>query len=153
MAETLLGCVCTVEGKDRNIIWRWFTDPGIRLPYPAPARAETSRMHVADLRAAASRRGNDDASSTLVDDLHRSSDEFARLWERHEVAHRGSSRIYVQHASVGLITLDVEPLVIPAQDQRLHIITPTVGGTGTHALAILNGLDPRVAHAHHEVVT
>ena len=150
MAEALLGCVCTVTGRDRNIIWRWFTDPETREPYPPQARADTGRMHAADLRAAAVRRGDDAASRTLIDDLHDASGEFARLWERHEVASRSSSRMYLRHPLLGEVELDVEPLLTPAEDQRMHIFTPPPGGAGHAVLAMLRDLDPALSHLSHE---
>ncbi|MEU3274434.1 helix-turn-helix transcriptional regulator [Saccharomonospora sp. NPDC006951] len=149
MAEALLGCVCTVRGRDRNIVWRWFTDAETREPYPPRARQEASRTHVADLRAATARRGDDEASRALVGELLRVSEEFARLWKRHEVARRHASRIHVCHPVAGLITLDSEPLLTPAEDQWLHIFTPTADSAGGRALRLLKKLDPALVHAHH----
>lgn len=117
--------------------------------YPHRMRAETSRMHTADFRAATVRRGDVPASRALIDDLHDASGEFARLWERHEVASRSSSRMYLRHPLLGEIGLDVEPLLTPAEDQRMHIFTPPREGAGHAVLAMLGDLDPATSHPSH----
>ncbi|MEV6523233.1 helix-turn-helix transcriptional regulator [Longispora sp. NPDC051575] len=133
MSEALFGTVCTVSPHGRNIVWRWFTDPLVRAAYPAEEHDHYSRLHVADLRAAAGRRGNDAASATLVRRLRAASPEFAELWELHEVGVRRSSRMRVLHPTVGLIELDFEVLLTPSEDQRLLVFTAPPG-TGNGAL-------------------
>ncbi|WP_067450605.1 helix-turn-helix transcriptional regulator [Actinomadura macra] len=149
MAEALFGCVCTVEEPDRNIVWRWFTDPFVRRAYPEDEHGDYARMHVADLRAAVARRGNDAVASALVERLHGASEEFTRLWERHEVAvHRGS-RMRVLHPEVGIIEFDAEALLTPAEDQRLFVFTPPPGTASIEALELLRVIGPETAHRSH----
>ncbi|QXJ23057.1 helix-turn-helix domain-containing protein [Actinomadura graeca] len=149
MAEALFGCVCTVVEPDRNIVWRWFTDPFVREAYPEDEHADYSRMHVADLRAAVARRGDDPVASALVERLHQASQEFTRLWERHEVAvHRGS-RMRVLHPEVGVIEFEAEALLTPAEDQRLFVFTPPPGTATIEALELLRVIGPETAHRSH----
>jgi hypothetical protein len=54
-------------------------------------------------------------------------DEFAGLWDRHEVAVRRQSRPRVQHPAMGLLELDGETLLPPAEDQRLVLLTAPPG--------------------------
>jgi transcriptional regulator with XRE-family HTH domain len=139
LAEAMFGCVCTVREPDRNIVWRWFADPVLRAAYPAEDHEAFGRMHAADLRAAVARRGGDAASSALLERLHRVSPEFTRLWERHEVAVRRSSRIRVLNPAVGLLELDYE--VLSAEDgQRLQLFTAPPGSATTDALQLLGVL-------------
>ncbi|MEU8149512.1 helix-turn-helix transcriptional regulator [Nonomuraea sp. NPDC048901] len=149
LAETLFGCVCRIEERDRNIVWRWFTDPFVRQAYPAEEHDRHSRLRVADLRAAATRRDYDQPSSALIDRLGAASEEFADLWQRHEVAVRRESRLRVIHPSVGLIEFDFEMLQTQAADQRLRLFTPPPGSKSIEALELLRVIGPETAHRSH----
>ena len=96
-----------------------------------------SRIHVADLRAAVAKRGNDAAATALVNRLRDSSTEFAALWDRHEVSVRRQCRIRVQHPAIGLIELDYEALLTPAEDQRLLLFTAPPGSPSVDYLELL----------------
>jgi hypothetical protein len=147
MAEALFGCVCTVKESDRNIVLRWFTDPVVREAYPAEERDHYSRVHVADLRAAVGRRKNDPVAAALVERLRAASEEFAALWELHEVAVRRGSRMRVIHPSLGPIEFDCETLLTPTEDQHLEVFTPPPGSGGTDYLELLRVLGPEHLHA------
>jgi len=127
MATALFGTVCSVQEDERNVIWRWFTDPVVRQAYSAEEHDHLSRVHAADLRVAVARRANDAASTELVKRLCAASGEFRTLWELHEVAVRRTSRMRVIHPSVGPINLDCQALLTPVEDQRLLIFTPPPG--------------------------
>ncbi|GAA0678151.1 helix-turn-helix transcriptional regulator [Kitasatospora atroaurantiaca] len=127
MATALFGTVCSVQEDERNVIWRWFTDPVVRQAYPAEEHDRLSRVHAADLRAAVARRGNDAESTALVKRLSAASREFTALWELHEVGVRRTSRMRVIHPTVGPINLDCQSLLTPVEDQRLLIFTPPPG--------------------------
>ncbi|WP_405763432.1 helix-turn-helix transcriptional regulator [Streptomyces sp. NBC_01420] len=144
LALALFGCVCTVAGEDRNIVVRWFTDPGVRGHFAAEEHEEQARQLVADLRAATARRGDDAASHSLVARLRSASPEFVALWDRHEVAVRRSHPYRLVHPDLGRIELDCEVLATPAVDQRLRIFTPPPGGTSV--LDELRVLGPRHRH-------
>ncbi|OLT23895.1 XRE family transcriptional regulator [Actinomadura sp. CNU-125] len=148
-ADALFGCVCTVDGPDRNIVWRWFTDPFVRSAYPAEDHERIARVHVADLRAAVARRGHDAAAAALVERLHGTGGEFTRLWERHEVAVRRTSRMRVLHPEVGAVEFDAEVLVTPAADQRLVVYAPPPGSRSVEALELLRVIGPESAHRSH----
>ncbi|MFI9598066.1 helix-turn-helix transcriptional regulator [Nonomuraea sp. NPDC052265] len=149
MAESLFGCSCTVEEPDRNIVWRWFTDPFRREAYPEEEHAERSRLHVADLRAAVVRRGNDEPARALVERLRRASPEFVSVWERHEVAVRRSSRMRILHPAIGAMEFDYEVLLAPAEDQRLLVFTPPPGSKTFEALELLRVVGPETVHRSH----
>jgi len=141
LAETLLGSICGTtphdHEQDHNIVWRWFNDPRVRAAFPAADHDEQSRLHVADLRAAVGRRGKDPAAAGLVERLRSSSTEFAQLWTRHEVAVRRDSRLRLVHPAVGLLELDTETLLTPAEDQRLVVLTAPPGTPTADRLALL----------------
>lgn len=141
MAEALFGSVCAVRKhdheQDHNIVWRWFNDPRLRAAYPEEEHLYYSRQYVADLRAAVARRGSDATATALVDRLRASSAEFASLWDLHEVAVRRRSRIKVQHPTIGLVELDAETLLTPAEDQRLLMFTAPPGTPNVDHLELL----------------
>ncbi len=140
VAEALFGCVCTVRDEERNIVWRWFTDSRVREAYPPDEREDCGRAHVADLRAAVTRRtaaSHEAAATELVERLHAASPEFTELWERHEVGVRRASRMRVRHAEVGDVELDCQSLLTPAADQRMLIFTPPPGTAAISHLELL----------------
>jgi transcriptional regulator with XRE-family HTH domain len=133
MAQVLLGAMCSVHPECRNITWRWFVEPVVREAYPPDEWAHYSRLHVADLRAAVARRGGDAESAALIRKLRTASQEFADLWDLHEVAVQRTSRMRVVHPEVGLIELECERLVTPTDDQLLVVFTPPPGtDTASH---------------------
>ncbi|RAJ87152.1 helix-turn-helix transcriptional regulator [Streptomyces sp. SID8367] len=150
LAESLFGCTCTVSGPDRNVVWRWFTDPFVREAYPPQEHERHGREHVADLRAAVARRGADDAPAlALVDRLRGTGAEFTALWELHEVAVRRGGRKRVLHPVTGPLEFDMEALLAPAEDQRLLVFTPPPGSTTVAALELLREAGPETAHRGH----
>ncbi|WP_030773635.1 MULTISPECIES: helix-turn-helix transcriptional regulator [unclassified Streptomyces] len=137
LARSLLGGVCTVSEHGRNVIWRWFADPAAREAYPPEEHDHYSRLHVADLRAAVARRGaGDPVAARLVDRL-RGVEEFAVLWDLHEVAVRRRSRMRVVHPVVGPVDLDCQVLLAQEEDQRLVLFTPPPGSDTADRLALL----------------
>ncbi|MFJ8743181.1 hypothetical protein ACIRL2_27850 [Embleya sp. NPDC127516] len=92
LALALFGCVCTVAEQDRNIVLGWFTDPDVRGRFAVEEHEEQARQLLADLRAATTRRGDDEASRSLVTRLRAASPEFTALWDRHEVPCVGRTR-------------------------------------------------------------
>ncbi|WP_218025188.1 helix-turn-helix transcriptional regulator [Nocardia jejuensis] len=149
LAEALFGCVCTIEEQDRNIVWRWFTDPRVRAAYPPDDHDHLSRVRVADLRAAATHRGYDRPATALIERLEAASAEFTALWNRHEVAVRRNHHVRVVHPTVGLVEFDFEILQTQASDQRLRLFTPRPGSAGVEALELLRALGPETAHRSH----
>ncbi|QKW20404.1 helix-turn-helix domain-containing protein [Kitasatospora sp. NA04385] len=149
LAEALFGCVCTVAEPDRNIVWRWFTEPAVREAYPAEEREPLGRLHVAELRAAATRRGFDPPTRALLDRLTTASPEFTDLWQHHEVAVRRTSRLRVVHPAVGPIEFDYELLQTQAADQRLRLFTPPPDVTDPGPLELLREIGPETAHRTH----
>ncbi|MFB8003051.1 helix-turn-helix transcriptional regulator [Nocardia sp. NPDC056000] len=149
LADALFGCVCEIEEGDRNIVWRWFTDPRMRAMYPAEDHDQLGGELVADLRAAAAHRGYDRPANALIERLEAASDEFAARWQRHEVALRQGHRVRVIHPTVGPIEFDFEILQTRATDQRLRLFTPPPESAGIEALELLREVGPATAHRDH----
>lgn len=150
MAAALLGDASGHTGLARSAVYRWFTDPAERLRYPEEDRDRQSRAQVANLRAAHGLRGPTSRAGTLVRTLQKESEEFAELWERHEVAQRFEDHKTLIHPELGPIELDCQALFTEDQSQTLLVLTApprTEGHEKLQLLAVL-GLD-RFTEADH----
>jgi transcriptional regulator with XRE-family HTH domain len=137
MAKALHGDASALPEAQRNIVWRYFTDPRARELFPAEDHDRAARVAVADLRAALARRPHDARLTTLVRRLRTRSDEFAALWDAHHVAVRRADTKRFQHPIVGLLELDCEVVLTPEHDQRLVIHTARPGTTSYERLELL----------------
>lgn len=149
LAEALFGCVCEIPEQNRNIVWRWFTDPRVRAAYPPEDHDHLGRIRVADLRAAATHRGYDHPTTTLITRLESTSPEFTTLWHQHEVAIRRNHHVRVLHPVIGPVEFNFEILQTQSADQRLRLFTPPPGSESVEALEHLRALGPEAAHRNH----
>src|SRR4051812_31095518 len=121
MAAALYGDVTARPPEMRNIVRRMFTDPGARGLFPAEDHERLLRDHVANLRAVLAARPDDPRPAALVAELLSRSEEFARLWDDHQVAVRRSDTKRMLHPVVGPLELDCEVLLSAGHDQRLLV--------------------------------
>ncbi|MEO3796810.1 helix-turn-helix transcriptional regulator [Nonomuraea sp. B10E15] len=137
MAKALHGDASALPEADRNIAWRFFTDPAARELFPAEDRERAARTAVADLRATLARRQDDVRLAGLVRRLRARSEEFATLWDSHHVAVRRADVKRYLHPVVGLLELDCEVLANPEHDQRLIIYSARPGSRSYERLELL----------------
>ncbi|MER5355812.1 helix-turn-helix transcriptional regulator [Kitasatospora sp. NPDC002551] len=137
MAAALFGDVAQRPPERRNVVLRWFAEPGSRALFPAEQHEELARGHVAHLRAAHAARPGDAHLGRLVARLLATGEEFAALWARHDVAVRRSGRKTVLHPLVGRLDLDCEMLAAAGQDQLLLVHTAPPGSATAEALELL----------------
>jgi transcriptional regulator with XRE-family HTH domain len=123
MAVALFGDKTGYTGPARSEIYRWFTDPAERLHYPEDDRDRQSRAQVAALRAAVRGMGPDSRAGELAQTLQKTSPEFARLWERHEVTKRFAEHKILIHPQLGPIEVDCQALFTEDQSQALLVIS------------------------------
>jgi transcriptional regulator with XRE-family HTH domain len=139
MAEALVGVQTNYSGLRRSLIYRWFTQADQRAIHPKADHPRHSRDHVASLRAVHGRAADDDPEvRELVERLLRESDEFASLWERHEVASRSGTLKRFVHPLVGLLTLDCQILTAENLTERLIVFTASPGSQDADQLALLS---------------
>jgi hypothetical protein len=138
LAEALVGVQTRYTGLQRSIIYRWFTDPAQRRIHPEADHPLHSRSHVASLRAVHGRAADDPEARELVDHLLRASDEFAALWERHEVASRTGTLKRFVHPLVGPLTLDCQVLTSENLSERLVVFTASPGSQDADRLELLS---------------
>ncbi|WP_328364645.1 helix-turn-helix transcriptional regulator [Streptomyces sp. NBC_00457] len=140
MARALTRDVMSRPPGERNLLRLYFLDPQACTLFPEEDRAEHARAHVANLRAVAAARPDDPEPAALVAELRSSSEEFARLWDEHEVSlrHRATKRFL--HPLVGLLDLDCEVLLSHEHHQLLVIHTARPGTEAYERLQLLRVL-------------
>lgn len=136
----LMGDPSAWAGRDRNLIWRYFTTPAAvasRVVRPAEEVAGFERSMAADLRDAAGRYPDDPDLRGLIADLCRSSPRFAGVWQEHEVGARHSDRKTVNHPEAGPLTLDCDVLTVTGSDLRIIVYTADPGSEDAGKLALI----------------
>ncbi|MEV4321944.1 helix-turn-helix transcriptional regulator [Microbispora rosea] len=137
MDKALHGDASARPEAERNVIWRYFTDPSARELFPVEDRDHAARTAVADLRATSARRPDDARLAELVRRLRARSEEFSALWNAHDVAVRRADVKRFQHPVVGLLELDCEVMLSPEHDQRLVVYTARPGSESHERLELL----------------
>ncbi|SER79745.1 Helix-turn-helix domain-containing protein [Streptomyces sp. yr375] len=137
MGRALTGDVMSRPRRGRNLVRLYFLDPQARSLFPEEDRADHARIQVAGLRAVTAARPDDPEPAALVAELRAGSEEFARLWDEHEVAlrHRATKRF--QHPLVGLLELDCEVMLSHEHHQLLVIHTARPGTDAYERLQLL----------------
>ncbi|MER6441590.1 helix-turn-helix transcriptional regulator [Streptomyces sp. NPDC001185] len=138
LALTLLGRSPAQRGPAASLVYRWFTESRTREIYPPEDHAQHSRVFVADLQAAAARRGRDTDVAKMVAVLRRRSEEFAALWDTHDVAVRRMDHKRIVHPMLGVIELDCYNLLSEDGRQRLLWFTAPPGSPGAEQLELLS---------------
>jgi len=98
-ARALFTDWAAVAPGDRNKVWWMFTDPAARKVY-VEWEQEASDL-LGRFRAAAARRPDDPAFTTLIERLHRASPEVRDWWPRYEVRPVGSGTKRLHHPALG----------------------------------------------------
>jgi transcriptional regulator with XRE-family HTH domain len=133
----LLGRMATATGRQRNFLWRWFTDAEFRGRYRSDQHESLGREYVADLRASHGLRHGDAAVRSLVADLADASEEFRRIWALAEVAVRRSTRKVIDHPEAGRLDLQCDVVLSPPSRQRLVLFRPQPGSGTAERLDML----------------
>jgi transcriptional regulator with XRE-family HTH domain len=136
LARAVFGDLTRLTGPSSSIFYRWFTDPAARSRYAVEDQADESRVLVADLRAAVSRR-DDEPARALVDRLRRDSPEFAALWDLHDVAVLRSRHKRILHPEVGLLELNCQAMVDEDRTQILALFSPSAATPTADRLTLL----------------
>jgi transcriptional regulator with XRE-family HTH domain len=137
MAAALIGDFSALPPGERNVVWRFFTDPDVRRRHDADGAQRFARESVADLRAASARYPGDSGVRRLVGRLLAASTEFRDLWAEQDVQVRRSAHKRLRHPVVGWLDLDCEALHDPDRDQWVVLYTAPPGSPSHDALRLL----------------
>ena len=120
----------------RNTALHFFLDDGARELYRD--WDESARATVAWLRLAAGRHPDDAGLAELIGELSMKSEEFRRLWPRHDVREKTHGAKRLQHPIVGPLTLNYESLPLPGDgDQTMVLYMAEPGSKSETALRLL----------------
>jgi transcriptional regulator with XRE-family HTH domain len=131
-ARALFGDETRHSGLMRSIGYRWFMAPECRDVYPAEDHPIHARGFTADLRSVYAKHGPTSTAGAIVDALLSDSQEFAQLWDAHEIRTSHSRQKRLQHPEVGVMELQCQALNDPEQGHVLLVLTATPG-TEDHA--------------------
>jgi len=124
---------------ERNMVRLVFLDPAARDTFPD--FDGVAQETVATLRAAAGADLDDPRLVELVGELSLKSDDFRRLWARHEVREKASGTKRMLHPMVGEIVLGYETLrVNDAPEQLVVGYHAEPGSASERALALLGAM-------------
>lgn len=137
MCRALLGDAMARPPEMRNMVRRWFTDPASAEIFPPEDRKTLARGHVANLRRVLAARPEDPRPAALVAELLAASEDFARMWDEHEVSVRRLAAKRFVHPVVGEMALDCEVLLGAEHDQNLIIYTARPGTESYERLQLL----------------
>jgi transcriptional regulator with XRE-family HTH domain len=105
---------------DRNILRMIFGDPRVRAAqYDWESVA---RFVVASFRADAVRAGATSQVAELVDELCRSSPDFARLWRENDVRHYGEGVKRLKHPLLGPVTFEYSSFAVDGRPDLAMVV-------------------------------
>lgn len=139
LAAALMEDFGSLTPRDRNLARKAFLgteQPSERL-YGISDDVHFRRSAVNELRTAITRYPTDETVRELVAELRDGSPEFARLWERHDVAVSPTLRKTFRNTAVGEVTVDCDSLKLVEVDQHLILYTAAPGTPDADKLALL----------------
>jgi len=127
-----------VPGRPLNVARFQFLDPEGAGAFWGDQADRMAHDAVAILRAEAGRSVSDRHLMELVGELSTRSADFRRMWASHDVrAHRSGTKAF-HHPVVGLLELDYEALVLPADPGlQLNVYTAAPGSSSADGLQLL----------------
>jgi len=108
---------------DRNKVWWMFTDPAARKVY-VDWEQEASDL-LGRFRAAAARRPDDPAFTTLIERLHQASPEVRDWWPRYEVRPVGSGTKRLHHPALGDVAFQHTVLQVADHPEQMLVYFTT----------------------------
>ena len=137
LAAALLGDPSEGSGRDRNVLWSYFTGGLSRVEQTAEEAELFEHGAVADLHAALGRYPEDEQLRSLVADLRKASARFDELWRARPAAEHTAARKTIVHPEVGRLTVDCDVLTVAGTDLRLIVYSAPPGSADADALALM----------------
>jgi len=137
MWAALMGDPSTLDEKDRNVVWRYFTKPSGKIEFTPAEREDFETSTVADLRLTAARYPDDPRLRTLIEQLCQVSDKFRIRWEARAVSEHVHAVKTVRHPEIGALRLDCDVLSTQQGDLRVVVYTAAPDSEAASKLALL----------------
>ncbi|BDO43628.1 helix-turn-helix transcriptional regulator [Cellulomonas sp. NTE-D12] len=127
-----------VPGQPVNTARFQFLDPTAARDFWGAKADRMAHDAVAILRAEAGHNPYDKRLTELVGELSTRSEDFRRLWASHDVRyHRSGTKVF-HHPAVGMLELDYEALVLPADPGlQLNVYSAVPGSPSDDGLKLL----------------
>jgi transcriptional regulator with XRE-family HTH domain len=135
-ASVVLNDYGSLPPDQRNILRMIFADPRVRAAqYDWESVA---RFVVAAFRADAVRAGAVSQVAELVEELCRSSPDFARLWRENDVRHYGEGVKRLRHPVLGPITFEYSSFAVDGRpDLAMVIYNPATAADAEHIRSLI----------------
>ncbi|MFS8199780.1 helix-turn-helix transcriptional regulator [Streptomyces sp. CWNU-52B] len=138
-AEALLGDPTAMPPAERNLLVALFRDPGARLR--CPDWESFALDYIGMLRAAVAADPDHPRATTLIGELSIHSEDFRRLWARHDVRENVHGTKLFRHPEVGPITLDWDTYPLPGDPGPVLLVyTAEPGSADDERLRLLSSL-------------
>jgi transcriptional regulator with XRE-family HTH domain len=121
----------------RNVAWRYFTDPTLRITHTPDDDEAYACDLVGHIRSAAGRYPDDPDIPQLVERLLEASPDFARRWEAGTVGELRTSRKTVHTEQVGDVVVDCDTFTGGPGDQTIVMMTAAPGSEDEQKLDLL----------------
>ena len=126
----------------RNLLRLLFSEPETRANLAG--WEGHARFAVASFRLETARAGSSEAAFALVDELSRSSPEFADMWRDHEVGPNGKGVKHINHRTAGPLTFEYATFAVDEQpDLGLVVLNPATPADRERIKVLVRGLAGR----------
>jgi len=149
--ERVFGATGMLDGDPPNIVRYTFLDPRARETYGDWDRG--AREQVASLRYYASWHHEKPAFQELVGELSVKSNEFAKLWSRHDVGEKMRGEKLLHHPTAGAINLNFEVFFLPDHPQRRMVVQVPADAASSEVVDRLLQVEPPAEPAPLRLVT
>ncbi len=124
--------------EQRNILRNFFCNPEIRAK--SADWESYARFVVAAFRAEAVRTGASESVAALVDEMIKTSPEFASIWRDHDIRTHGEGCKHFIHPTAGHLTLEYSSFAVEGRsDLSLIIYTPATPTDAERIRALVKG--------------
>ncbi|GHO46181.1 helix-turn-helix transcriptional regulator [Ktedonospora formicarum] len=122
VADALFSLSEATTPNERNLVWRFFTNPTART---RPNWETIARATLAEFRAASTRYPGDHWFETLIEDLKQVSPEFRQWWPHHYVRSALDGHKRIEHPELGMLEFEQMTLqVMNNPDLTINVYSP-----------------------------
>ena len=143
-ATVMLADYGAMAPRERNVLRMMFCNPAVRarqLDWESVAR-----FVVATFRADAARIGATGNVGALVDELSRTSPEFAAMWREKEVGHHGEGTKTLRHPTLGVLPLEYSSFTVDGRpDLSMVVYNPATPEVAAEVKRLIEAANPGVS--------